>query len=88
MRRLTGEHETAARLEHPQHLAQGQLHIGNVVQHGMSDHEVEGVVVVRDALGIGDAAVDSRPRFSPLRVATLTMPGDRSVTEPRLATPA
>ena len=57
-RRLTGEHEPAARLEHPHHLAQRQLDIGDVVQHGVPDHQVEGVVVVRDALRVGDPSVD------------------------------
>ncbi|CPC40403.1 Uncharacterised protein [Mycobacterium tuberculosis] len=28
------------------------------MQHRMPDHEVESVVVVRDALGVGDPAVD------------------------------
>ncbi len=56
--RLAGEHEPAARLEHPHHLAQRQLDIGDVVQHGVPDDQVEGVVVVRDALGVGDPAVD------------------------------
>lgn len=56
--RLAGEHEAPARLEYPNHLPQRQLDVGNVVQHRMPDHEVESVVVVRDALGVGDPAVD------------------------------
>ena len=55
---LAREDEPPARLEHPQHLAQGQLDVGDVVQHGVPDDEVERGVVVGDALGVGDAAVD------------------------------
>ena len=55
---LAGEDEPPAGLEHPHHLAQRQLDIGDVVQHGVADDQVEGVVVVGDALGIGDPAVD------------------------------
>ena len=59
-----------------------------MVQDGVADHQVESVVLVGNSLSVGDPAVDVKPSDWPLRVATLTMPGERSVTEPRRATPA
>ncbi len=57
MARLAREHEPAARLEHAQHLAQRHRHVRDVVQHGVPDDQVERLVLVRDALGVGDPAV-------------------------------
>ena len=57
-RRLAREHEPAARLEHAQHLAERRVEVGDVVQHGVADDDVERGVVVGDLLGVGDPAVD------------------------------
>ena len=58
-----------------------------MVQHGMPDDEVEGVVGVGDRLGVGDPALDLEAETAALRTATSTMPGDRSVTWPSSRTP-
>ena len=36
------------------------------MQHGVPDHQIEGVVVVRDAFGVGDPAVDVQPQRLPV----------------------
>ena len=58
---FAGENEPPARLEHPDDFAQRQLDVGDVVQHGVPDDQVEGVVVIGNALGIGDPPVDVQP---------------------------
>jgi hypothetical protein len=55
---LAADDEPAARLEHAEHLAERQLDVRDVVDHGMPDHQVELVVVVRELLGVGDLALD------------------------------
>ena len=64
--RLAGENESAAGPQHSHHLAQRQLDVGNVVQHSMSDHKVERVVVIGDAFGVGDPAVDVEAQRLPV----------------------
>ena len=87
--RLAGEDEPAARLEHPQHLAQRQLDVRDVVQHRVPDDQVERR---RPSYGIVSASATrpstSSPSDSALRSATSTMPGLMSVTSPGCATPA
>ena len=65
-RRFAGEHEPPAGLEHAHHLSQRQLDVGDVVEHRVPDHQVEGVVVVGDALGVGDPAVDVQTERLPV----------------------
>ena len=36
------------------------------MQHSVSDDQVEGVVVVRNALGVGDPTVDVQPQRLPV----------------------
>ena len=57
---LTGEDETSAGLEDTKDLTERLLDVRNVVQHGVADHQVEGVVLVRNGLGIGNTAVDRK----------------------------
>ena len=54
---LAGDDEPAAGLEHPQDLAERRLDIGDVVDHGVADDDVEGVVVIGNSLGVGDPAL-------------------------------
>ena len=56
--RLAGEDEPAAGLEHAQDLGEAAVEVGDVVQHGVADDDVEGVVVVGQPFGIGDPALD------------------------------
>ena len=57
------------------------------MQHRVPDHQVEGVVVVGDALGVGDPAVDVEPQRLPVAGGDLDHARRQSVTEPRRATP-
>jgi hypothetical protein len=61
------------------------------MQHGMADHQIEGVVVVRNAFGVGDPAVDVEPQRLPVaggdldharrQVGDRTAPGDAGLDQ-------
>ena len=55
---FAGEDEPPTGLQHPDDFAQRQLDIGDVVQHRVADDQVEGVVVIGNALRIGDPPID------------------------------
>ena len=55
-RRLAGEDDLAARLQHAEELAERLVEVGQVVQDRVADDEVELLVVERQPLGVGDLA--------------------------------
>ena len=52
-RRLATDHHATPRAQHPEHLAERLLDVGDVMDHRMPDHNIERVVVVRQCLGVG-----------------------------------
>ena len=58
LRRLAGEEELPAGAQHPPELGERAVEVGDVVQDRMAEHEVEGVVVERQVLGIAGDGLD------------------------------
>jgi hypothetical protein len=58
---LSREHDRAARGEHALELHERALQVGDVVEHGVAEHEVEAVVRERQALGVGRFGLDVEP---------------------------
>src|SRR5690606_10748980 len=69
------EHEAPTGLEHPDDLPDRLLDVGDVVEHRVADDEVEGVVVVRDGLGVGDPALDAEAELLGIPLRGLDHPG-------------
>ena len=55
-RRLAGEHDPPAGLQHAVELRERALEIGQVVEHGVAEHEVEAGVRERQRLRVGPEA--------------------------------
>ena len=78
--RLAHERHRAARCEHAVELRQRLVQAGQVVQHGVSEHEVERFVRERQRLGVGLPGLDLDAQLlRRLRPGARSMPGEMSV---------
>ena len=52
-RGLAGEHDPAAGAQHPRELGERAVEVGQVVEHRVSEHQVEALVAERQRFGVG-----------------------------------
>ena len=88
-RRLAGEHDPAAGPQHPVKLGEGAAQVGQVVQDGVAEHEVEALVGERQRLGVGARGpAPGGPGAARCAASVATMPGEMSVQVASPTTPA
>ena len=74
------KNEPPAGPQHAAELAEGAVEVGQVVQHGVAEDEVEGVVLEGQLLGVaGDGARRRAPRRRALACSASSIPGEMSV---------
>ena len=79
-RGLAGEEQPPAGPQHAAELAEGAVEVGQVVQHGVAEDEVEGVVLERQLLGVAGDGADVEVRGArALACSASSIPGEMSV---------
>ena len=69
-------------------LGEGAVEVGQVVEHGVAEHEVEAVVVERQLGGVEDGGLDLEASAGALPSSVSSMPGEMSVQVPAPITPS
>ena len=88
-RRLAGEQQHAAGPQHAPELGERALELGQVVQHGVAEHEVERRVLERQRRGVARGGLDLQRRAARRwRASVSSMPGETSVQTAAAITPA
>ena len=89
-RRLARERQHPAGLQHAAELAEGGVQVGQVVQHGVAEDEVERVVGEQQALGLGARRLHAaaQPESSADADSVSSMPCEMSVATALSTTPA
>ena len=64
-RRLAREEQRPAGREHAHELGEGAVEVGQVVEHGVAEHEVEAVVLERQLGGVAGGGLDLQARAPP-----------------------
>ena len=88
-RGLAGEGDRAARAQHAAEFGEGAVEVGDVVEDGVAEDEVEALVLEGQLLGLGgDGVTPSRPSASAVPARRSSIPGEMSVAVSRSITPS
>ena len=87
-RGLAGEGDRAARPQHPPEFGEGAVEVGDVVEDGVAEDEVEALVLERQRLGLGGDGVTLEAERLGGGRERLSIPGEMSVAVRRSITPS
>ena len=86
---LAGEGDHPARPQHALELGEGAVEVGDVVEDGVAEDEVEALVLEGQRLGLGgDRLALSRPSAAAVAASRFSIPGEMSVAVSRSITPS
>ena len=87
-RRLAGEEQRPAGPQHAVELGERAVQVGQVVQHRVAEHEVEGRVLERQRGGVARRGLDLEAEPRALASSVSSIPGEMSVQMASPTTPA